>query len=298
MKTDHKIQRSRFLLLRHRTIAALLALTLLSMRPALADQGLEKQVKFDYLEKVLTLRHFYSGEHLKFRSDGTPEGNFTPGLWTLDGQIEVEDVHLHGAQLVIKGRRIHRIFDGQGKPLDELTHLKDQSGKQQKDLEKALRRLKAEIEIELPSDNPSENDVSAAMHAVFVTGSDSMMDVVPSYWRAYFAKQEGKPLSAPRATAVSLNPGRGGVSAPRATYSPDPEYSDEARKARYMGTIVLSLVVDTSGNPTDLQIQRPIGLGLDEMAIKAVNAWRFKPAEKDGSPVPVAINVEVNFHLY
>jgi hypothetical protein len=102
LKTDNTIQRSAFRLLRRSAPAALLALTLLSMRTARADQGLEKQVKFDYLEKVLTLRHFYSGEHLKFRSDGTPQGNPQFGPWTLDGQIEVEDVHLRGAQVVIK----------------------------------------------------------------------------------------------------------------------------------------------------------------------------------------------------
>lgn len=299
LKTDNKIQRTVLRLSRHGAITALLALTLLATRPARADENLEKQVKADYLDKVLTLRHFYSGEHLKFHSDGSLQRSAQPGPWTLDGQIQVEDVHLHGAQLVIKGRRIHRIFDAQGKPLDQLTALRDQPGKQQKDLAKALQHLKAEIEIELPSDNPSGNDVSAAIHAVFVTGFDSMMEVVPSYWQAYFAKQEGKPRTATetKKTPTYFRVG-GGVSAPRASYAPDPEYSEEARKARYMGTIVLSLVVDTSGNPTELQIQRPIGLGLDEMAIKAVNSWRFKPAEKDGNPVPVAINVEVNFHLY
>src|ERR1035438_5175883 len=147
LKTDNKIQRTILRLSRHRAIAALLALTLLSTRP----------VRADYLDKVLTLRHFYSGEHLKFHSDGSLQRSAQPGLWTLDGQIEVKEVHLHGAQLLIKGRRIHRIFDNQGKPLDQLTTLRDQSGKKQKDLEKALQHLKAEIEIELPSDNPSEN---------------------------------------------------------------------------------------------------------------------------------------------
>jgi hypothetical protein len=155
-------------------MAALLALTLLSMQPAWADQGLEKQVKFDYLEKVLTLRHFYSGEHLKFHSDGTLQGNARFDSWTVDGQIEVEDVHLRGALLIIEARRIHRIFDAQGKPLDQLTALKNQPGKQQKDLEKVLQHLKVEIQIELPSQNPDERDVSAAIHAVFLTGSESM----------------------------------------------------------------------------------------------------------------------------
>jgi len=300
LKADNEIQRSILHLSRAGAMAALLVLTLLSMQPARADEGLEKQVKFDYLEKVLTLRHFYSGDRLRFHSDGTLEGNAPAGPWTLDGQIEVEDVHLRGAQLTIKGRRIHRIFDAQGKPLDQLTIAKNQPGKQQKDLEKALQHLKVEVQIELPNQNPDEKDVSASMHAVFLTGDESMIDVVPSYWQSYFAKLEGKPQAAPdpkKGIVYSIKP-KGGVSAPRAIYTPEPEFSEEARKAKYQGTIVLSLVVDSSGAPAELQIQRPLGLGLDEMAIKAVSAWKFRPAEKDGDPVPVAINVEVSFHLY
>lgn len=178
-------------------MAALLALTLLSMQAARADQSLEKQVKFDYLEKVLMLRHFYSGEHLKFHSDGTLEGNAPLGSWTVDGQIEVEDIQVHGTQLVIRGRRIHRIFDAQQKPLDQLTTVRNAPGKQQKDLEKVLQHLKVGIQIELPSQYPDEKDVSAAIHSVFLTGSESMMDIVPAYWQAYFAKQEGKPQTVP-----------------------------------------------------------------------------------------------------
>jgi TonB family protein len=279
-------------------MAALLALLLLSMQAARADQEIEKQVKSDYMEKVLTLRHFYSGEHLKFHSDGTLEGNASVGPWALDGQIEVEDIHVHGTELVIKGRRIHRIFDGQQKPLDQLDTVKNASGKEQKDLEKDLQHLKVEIQIELPTQNPDEKDVSAAIHAVFLTGSDSMMDIVPAYWLGYFAKLEGKPRPAPETKVHAAFRVGGGVSAPHPLYAPDPEYSDEARKAKYMGTVVLFLVVDSSGAPTNVQIARPLGLGLDEKAINAVSSWRFRPAEKDGQPVPVAIDVEINFHLY
>jgi TonB family protein len=297
MKTDNKIQRSPFLLVRHRTIAALLALALLSLRPAFADQGLEKQIKFDYLEKVLTLRHFYSGEHLKFRSDGTLDGYASVGPWTLDGQIEIEDIHLHGARLLIKGRRIRRVFVGQ-KPEDQLATVRNASGKQQRDLEKVLQHLKLEIQIELPNQNPDEKDVSAAIHAVFLTGSESMLDIVPTCWQGYFARFEGKPRIAPETKKAPAFRVGGGVSAPRASYAPDPEYSDEARTARFMGTVVLYLIVDSSGAAADVQIIRPLGLGLDEKAVNAVRSWKFSPAEKDGEPVPVAINVEVNFHLY
>jgi TonB family protein len=90
----------------------------------------------------------------------------------------------------------------------------------------------------------------------------------------------------------------GGVSAPKALYAPDPEYSEEARKAKYQGTVVLWLVVSADGKPQQIRVQRPLGMGLDEKAVEAVRLWRFEPARKDGQAVPVMINVEVNFRLY
>jgi len=90
----------------------------------------------------------------------------------------------------------------------------------------------------------------------------------------------------------------GGVSAPKAIFAPDPEYSEEARKAKYQGVCVLSLIVGPDGKPRDIKVARSLGLGLDEKAIQAVNQWKFDPAQKDGKPVAVAINVEVQFRLY
>ena len=90
----------------------------------------------------------------------------------------------------------------------------------------------------------------------------------------------------------------GGVSAPRAVFTPDPEYSEEARKAKFQGTCVLWLVVGPDGHPRDIRVARTLGLGLDEKAIEAVKQWKFEPAMKDGKPVAVMINVEVSFRLY
>ena len=90
----------------------------------------------------------------------------------------------------------------------------------------------------------------------------------------------------------------GGVSAPRAVYSPDPEYSDEARQAKYQGTVVLWCVIGPDGHVHGVRVQRSLGLGLDERAIAAVKTWKFDPARKDGHAVSVQINVEVNFRLY
>jgi TonB family protein len=90
----------------------------------------------------------------------------------------------------------------------------------------------------------------------------------------------------------------GGVSKPRLVYGPDPEYSEEARKAKFMGTCALSLIVGPDGRPRDIAIARSVGLGLDEKAIETVKTWKFDPAMKDGKPVAVQIIVEVAFHLY
>ena len=90
----------------------------------------------------------------------------------------------------------------------------------------------------------------------------------------------------------------GGVSAPRTIYSPDPEYSEEARKAKYQGTVVLWLIVDANGRPRDIRIARSLGLGLDQKAIEAVSTWQFDPARKGGRPVAVQVNVEVDFRLF
>jgi TonB family protein len=90
----------------------------------------------------------------------------------------------------------------------------------------------------------------------------------------------------------------GGVSAPRPLFTPDPEYSEEARKAKYQGTVVLWLVIGPDGHAHEIRVARSLGMGLDEKAIEAVRTWRFDPAKKDGHPVAVQMNVEVSFRLY
>jgi periplasmic protein TonB len=90
----------------------------------------------------------------------------------------------------------------------------------------------------------------------------------------------------------------GGVTAPVAIYQPEPSYSEEARKAKYQGTVVLWIVVDTQGNVTDERVVKPLGMGLDEKALEAVKTWKFKPGERNGTPVPVRVAVEVSFRLF
>jgi periplasmic protein TonB len=90
----------------------------------------------------------------------------------------------------------------------------------------------------------------------------------------------------------------GGVSAPRPTYDPEPEYSEEARRAKYQGDVGLMVIVGPDGRVRDVRLQRSLGMGLDERAMAAVRQWRFEPAKKDGHPVAVQVSIEVNFRLY
>src|SRR5579862_7926178 len=89
----------------------------------------------------------------------------------------------------------------------------------------------------------------------------------------------------------------GGVTAPIVLTKKDPEYSEEARKAKYQGTVLLSIEVSPSGVASNIKVVRSLGLGLDEKAIDAVKQWKFKPGYKDGKPVTVAATIEVNFRL-
>src|SRR2546421_2184529 len=90
----------------------------------------------------------------------------------------------------------------------------------------------------------------------------------------------------------------GGVSAPQVIKKVEPEYSEEARKAKYQGTVILGLIVDAHGRPQQLRVERGLGMGLDQKALEAVRQWVFEPAQKDGKPVPVIISVEVAFRLF
>jgi TonB family protein len=92
---------------------------------------------------------------------------------------------------------------------------------------------------------------------------------------------------------------RGNVRAtkPKAIYAPVPPFSDEARKAKVQGTILLAVTVTASGDVADVKVVKGLGSGLDESAIATVRTWKFKPGTEDGTPVKSEINVEVSFHL-
>lgn len=89
----------------------------------------------------------------------------------------------------------------------------------------------------------------------------------------------------------------GGVTQPRLLHKVEPEYSEEARKASYQGTVLLAVEVWEDGLAHNIRVLRSLGLGLDEKAVEAVKRWKFAPGKKDGKPVRVAAQIQVNFRL-
>jgi TonB family protein len=92
--------------------------------------------------------------------------------------------------------------------------------------------------------------------------------------------------------------GVNGVTVPICLYCPTPGYSQQARDAKYQGTVILSVIISPDGRASSVAIVKHPGLGLAEKAIEAVSEWKFKPASKDGNSVSTVVPIEVTFRLY
>jgi TonB family protein len=87
------------------------------------------------------------------------------------------------------------------------------------------------------------------------------------------------------------------ATAPVLLFKAEPDYTEEARIAKYQGTVLLYAEIGTDGIAHRITPVRTLGFGLGEKAVEAISRWRFKPGTKDGQPVTVAATIEVNFRL-
>jgi protein TonB len=90
----------------------------------------------------------------------------------------------------------------------------------------------------------------------------------------------------------------GGVSEPQVISAPEPQFTEAARQAKVSGKVVVYLQVNTEGRPMHVRVVKGLGMGLDEKAVEAVRQYQFKPAMRDGHPVTVEMNVDVNFQIF
>ncbi len=110
-------------------------------------------------------------------------------------------------------------------------------------------------------------------------------------------KADGNPQGEAQGGGGVFKP-KGDVSPPFPTYKPEPPYSEKARMAWSQGTVVLWIVVTAQGDVERAHVVKPLGLGLDQSALRTVRTWKFKPATRNGVPVPVRVMVEISFRLF
>lgn len=288
--------------LRHELLHGI-ALIALILPAAVYDKITEQDLQSEYGGKVLTLRHRYWGPQLRFNASGNFVGSGDTGPWTLAGQVRVRDIALKNGVLRIRGQRLFLFYDPDSKSLQDAGSLA--KGDPAKKLfrtnidEWAAKEGKVEIELQTGEAEPTMADVIRSMNAVFLVPGEALTDAVPVFWKKWL-ERNGVPANdsatGEKGSKPVLRVGSG-VLPPHVKYDPDPSYSNVARQAGFQGTTLLWLTVGEDGMPHDIRIAKPLGMGLDEEAVRAVSSWKFDPATKEGQPVPVMINVEVNFRL-
>jgi TonB family protein len=290
--------------------------------PMQAASELEQHLRDQYKGKTLLLRNFYAGNSLQYDASGQLSRSAASGDWTVDAVVRIDDVKVSSHRLTIQAKRLHMgwLRDGGFSPVP------DPAGKAGKDYEDAK---KLRIEADLSPSEVTADNAEALLARIFFTPQDRFGELVPDYWKpcvragltgkdskkysgchfsaeflaipgvAYPPQQKSEPAEAtsPSAAEGVFQVGKG-KSPPKPIHAPDPQFSEEARQAKFQGTITLMLVVDKTGGVRNIRIVSPMGCGLDGKAVETVEKWQFNPGTKDGEPVDVEIAVEMDFHLY
>lgn len=155
------------------------------------------------------------------------------------------------------------------------------------------------VEAFVPNGNPlQEAAATAVKQSKFVAGTlnGAPVPVLVCVQVPFFGISESVPRLFPCPQGGVME--NAGARPPRLLYAPDPQYSDQARRKRIQGIVIVSTLVDEQGNPTDVRVEQSLGYGLDEQATDAVSHYRFSPAMRDGKPVPYRVKIEVSFRLY
>jgi len=291
-----------------------------------AGSELEQRLRYQYDNKILVLRDFYHGERLSYDSADSPvSGSAVSGDWTVDGFVRVVALSLSAQRLTIQAERLSVAKTGQSLQLQSY-------GDKKKKKKKPKKENRLDIEIAVDSGGITADKADAALSRIFLTSRDRFADHVPEYWKpcvlaastgkggkkypeCIFATEfaaipgvvsnldqspepEGEGDGDAKAPVVPVRKMEKGVKPPKVIFQKDPSFSEQARRAKYQGTVVLLLTVDKAGQVRNLRILDPLGFGLDQKAVESVSTWRFNPGTKDGEPVDMEIAIEVDFHLY
>jgi TonB family protein len=224
-----------------------------------------------YKGHVLALRTPFTQGKMKFNSTGQPLHAQPSGPWLAYGGLHVEKLGLSKETLQLEGHRVG--FTGR-----------------QKGNQPVLINLGKAMSVEIQLDRPvqSADDANAVLNRVFFLDAGAADRTRPEWRRA------DDTISGDRIYSV----GQDNTKAPVSIYTPEPDYSDAARKAKFQGTVALTIVVDKGGRVARVRLDKALGFGLDENALQALSIWRFAPAIRNGQPVAVEMSTEFSFNLY
>lgn len=272
---------------------AVILIVLVTTAPSLFAADLADTLRTDYEKRALLLRGFYEANKLNFDSAGTLTSRSDIAGWT-SSFVYIESLTTKENALEIKGKRVGLLFD-----------------EKQKRFKPGQSKVKVTITIAITPSVDSEAVVRKALDKIFIGPTEPLVPLVPAYWSSIVMRlnSEGAISDLPPVRKGSeacvdeaspqntCGPGKK-IEPPRITHGPDPRYDKVAESLKLQGTVMLYTVIDVTGRPTDIQIVRPFGCGLDDRAVATVSQWKFKPATRDGIPVPVQINIEINFRLF
>lgn len=221
----------------------------------------------EYVGRALFLRCFCSGDTLNFDDQGKPLDTVKPEDWTL-AAVNVLKVERKGPGVVeMDGVRVAVRFVPERREFERHPHNDE----------------KMRITV---SDTGDPKQMELTLNEVFATGMDVRLQrAMPEYWRHYFdPKLAWAEDELTGQTIYSTAPGSA-ITPPNATHKAEPGFTSFAQKDRVKGTVQLRAVVDAQGVARRITIVQPLGYGLDEKAVEALEKYRFAPATSEGRPV-------------
>lgn len=251
-----------------------LALSFVHLATAHADD-VRDALDQKYKKHILAVRFPFTGSTEKFDSSGQPAKVPKKGQWVTYGGIYIEKINVAKDTLRLEGPRV------------VMTS-------QKKDGKPVLLKLEKSLKIEIHLDQPlqSADDAQAMLGRIFYLDPAEAEKYIKPEIRRYDSVAKGPIYQ------VGKDGEKVGVKPPNATYTPEPEFSEEARRAKFQGLVYLSITVDETGNVSRVRLERPLGMGLDDNAMQRVKTWRFNPSRLEGQPVAVEMKIEVSFNLY
>jgi TonB family protein len=255
----------------NRNAAGVLLLAVFLVHIAAYAESVKDALNHKYKKQVLGLRSPFPHGDLRFDSSGQPLHALPAGPWLIYGSIYVEKLSLSSDTLRVEGTRgVLSQSSKEGKPV--------------------LIRLGKSLKVEIHLDQPlkSFDEAQAVLGRVFFLEADASVHVKPEFRRSDDSTA-GEPI---------YHGGKDDTKFAKPVFTPEPEFSEEARRAQFQGNVVLNIVVDKAGNVDRIRIEKAAGRGLDDNAVESVKTWRFQPATRNGQPVAVEMNIEVSFNLY